>query len=267
MHAEPREGGTHPEIPPASGANSDGGFVRRALIFLLIVQFVLVYLDVTVTFYGASDSLALQDLCSLVIEGSLGGWFSSALTLLVGVAAWLIHRREPPRHSSEARFPGWGLIAAFFAFMALDDGSGLHEALGTAFEDAYASSSRGVAPALLHSFPSYPWQILFGPFLAAGGVFTAWWSARTLPRRGPRILVGLGLGCLVFAVGLDFLEGLPTLYDDASRALRLDEITLPHFSGVVEECSEMLGTGLILTAFGAFLREGLAPPRIESREP
>src|SRR6185436_14077041 len=106
---------------------------------------------------------------------------------------------------------GWTIVCAFFAYMALDDGSGLHEALGTAFEEAYRQAPAGASAWLLSVFPSYAWQILFARLLAAGGAFTLWWSWRRMRDARLRRCVVVALACLVLAVGLDFVEGMETL--------------------------------------------------------
>ena len=227
--------------------------MRTVVVSLLLFEALLVYLDIIVTYYEAIAHSAIQDLCNLVIEGSLGGWFSSVQTLVIGLVVLLIVVRVRAEPAAARRVLGWGVVAFFFLYMAIDDGAAIHEAFGTAFEDveiaASAAGQGGFAARILHSFPSYPWQLLFLPFLGVLGAFTAWFSFRELTRRASRACVAAGLACFALAVGLDFIEGLETPFQRLTALLALHEDTVPHFSGVLEEFIEMLGATLLLRAY------------------
>jgi len=215
-------------------------FARILVTGLIAAELTLVWLDVAVTYYEAIAHPAVQDLCNMVIEDSLSNWFSSVQALLVGLVVFLLSARVGAEGapSSRARARAWAWVAAFFVFLALDDGTGLHEAIGTWFED-----TRGIG-----GFPSYAWQILFVPPLGAWGLFVLLWSRREMTRRG-WLQVLLGVVCFVAAVGIDFVEGMETPYDAITRRLLLHEDTIPHFSGVLEEFVEMFGTTLLLRAY------------------
>ena len=142
----------------------------------------------------------------------------------------------------------WWALAAFFAYLSIDDGVRLHEGVGTAFA---ASGLR----ALAGGFPSYYWQLLFGPFFAAAGLAMAvflWRELRT-PRR--RALVVGAFGLLAAAVGLDFVDGLSAnhpgnVYARISESYRVAQLAfvaglspfdfVVHVSRVVEEAFETL---------------------------
>lgn len=237
--------------PPVSLTLDASVLLRQALVALLVSEFLIVYLDVVVTYFEAIDHPAVSDLCNMVIEEGINNWFSSVQTVVVGLVLLLITMRvalDPA--ATRRRALGWALVALFFLYMGFDDGVGFHEAMGTWFGDSRnaAAGGTGLSAWLLQVFPSYAWQILFLPGLGALGLFTIVWSWRELHPRG-RILVLLGVSCFVFAVALDFVEGMEWPYERLTARFLLHEDTIPHFSGVLEEYTEMLGTTLILYAF------------------
>lgn len=231
----------------------EAGILRRVLVLLVAFELLLVYLDVVVAFFGAVEHEAVQDVCNIVLEGSLPGWFSSVQTLVVSLVVLLIALRVGSQPDSGRRALGWGVVAVFFFYMALDDGSGLHEAMGTAFEDAgraaIAQGATGLGARLLQAFPSYPWQILFVPTLGAMGAFTLVFSHRQIPRRSRRLLIFAGIAIFAVAVGLDFIEGMQVPYERIGASLGLDGDTIPHASGLAEEFLEDFGTTLVLYAY------------------
>lgn len=259
---------TNRDPSPFSGAEArpeervvlaiDGNrLLRTVFAALVVVSLLWVYLDVVVTYYEAIDDVPLQDLCNLVVEGSMGAWFSSVQTLLVGIVLLLIAARESASREGRHQAIGWGIVALFFMYMAFDDGSGFHEAIGTSFENAFRSAADsgagGPAARLLRAFPSYAWQILFVPPLGALGLFTVVWSFREMRRRSSRAMVLSGILCFVLAVALDFVEGIEVPYIELTARLGFHEDTIPHVSGLVEETLENFGTTLLLTAYLSYL--------------
>jgi hypothetical protein len=247
-----------PDSPPLVEVRLESrAILRRALVLLLAFEILLVYLDVVVTFFEALEHEALHDLCNIVLEGSLAAWFSSVQTLVVALITALIGVRVAAEPGARRRAVAWWIVAGFFAYMAMDDGSSLHEAVATAIEDAWreaaAAGEPGVLARALQAFPSYPWQVLLLPALGALGLFTAWWSVREMSRRSYRRLVLAGFACFALAVGIDFVEGLETPYRNLGAAWSLGEDTVPHASGIVEELIEMLGTTFLLYAYLAYL--------------
>jgi hypothetical protein len=142
--------------------------------------------------------------------------------------------------------------------MAIDDGSKLHERIGSAF------SSRVGDGTVLDAFPSYAWQLLFLPAFALLGLFTLVFLWRELGDRAGRLLLLGGISCFVAAVGLDFVEGLDPGYPDHPYrwlAAQLDMYhfsrrrfgrspyeVIAHFSKSIEETIEMFGTTLLWVA-------------------
>jgi len=240
---------------------------RRLLVGVLVVcvaiEIAFVLLDYYVSFAGGSDVPAIRRLFNITREDGLPGWFGPVQTLLLGLTLWLVWAVERRRRPAEWRVAGWAVIASFFTYMAIDDGSKLHERLGSAFGRHIGDGT------VLDSFPSYAWQLLFLPAFALLGVFTLVFSWRELGDRAGRLLLLGGIACFVVAVGLDFLEGLdPGDPDNPYRRLAagLDlyqisrrrfgrspyEVVL-HFSKSIEETIEMFGTTLVWVAVLRYL--------------
>lgn len=215
-----------------------------------------VVLDVWFCLGNGLGSPPLGEVFDATSETGLGSWLSVtqaallALTL-AGVAA--LHRADgAPR----VRRRGWALLAGFFAYLAVDDGVRLHENVGAAFGRT-AADQTGLAAL----FPSYNWQLLFGPPLVALGGFTAVFLWREVP--GARWRVAGAFALLAAAVGLDFIDGLDAAhplhaYAWLARDGRLDATALAlfdregldaviHVSRAVEESLEMVAMTLLWT--------------------
>lgn len=154
---------------------------------------------------------------------------------------------------------GWLALAAGVSYLALDDGTMLHERVGSAFA-ASAASESGLGGA----FPSYYWQLVLGPVFAAGGLFMAVFLWREF--RAPRLrafVVG-AFALLATAVALDFVDGLGeghplNVYAQLADGLDLTRWTVPmlglsgldavvHVSRAVEESLEMAAMTLLWAA-------------------
>jgi hypothetical protein len=219
------------------------------LLTFLGVEIVLVLLDILV---GQAPHVmrSMRKLCDMAGESSMANWISSAQTLLVAAVAWLAGVRARVEGASRPRRAAWAAIAGFFLFMALDDGSMLHERLGTLFErQLEQGGALGCCGWLQHSLGSYHWIALLGPLFAAMGIFMLVFLWRELGSRQARVTLLLALGCLAVAVGLDYLEGTETGYIGVMRLLHWDADPVKHYSRVLEELIELFGTTLFLVTF------------------
>jgi hypothetical protein len=107
-----------------------------------------------------------------------------------------------------------------------------------------------VLGSLYDSFPSYTWQMVFGPFFMAIGIFIIWflWKALEPRRLWYWFLVGMSLYAV--AIGLDFVEGLDSEpYEGIAAFLSTEEYRIEHLSKTLEEFLEMLGTTIFLIVF------------------
>jgi hypothetical protein len=142
--------------------------------------------------------------------------------------------------------------------MAADDGAKIHERMGSIFSEVNrATGSDPPADALEHlqgMFPSYDWQLVALPLLAAAGLFMLVFLLREIRDRKGRLLLFLAPGFMATAVGLDFIEGL----DDSHawniqvwirEAFGLTKYTVRHFAKSLEEFLEMVAITLLLMLF------------------
>lgn len=218
---------------------------------------VVVVLDVWFCLANGLGSVPLGEVFDATSEIGLGSWLSvtqaALLALTLGGVAALHRAAGAPR----ARRWGWAVLACFFAYLAVDDGVRLHERVGAAF-GATAAADTGLGAL----FPSYNWQLLFGPALAGFGGFTALFLWREVP--GARLRTAGAFALLATAIGLDFVDGLDpehplNAYAWLARDGRLDATALVlfdregldavvHVSRAVEESLEMVAMTLLWTA-------------------
>jgi hypothetical protein len=243
---------------------------RRVLVAVFLacvaIELLLVWLDYYVNYGQWTRIGAVRRLVNITREDGLAGWFQPVQTLLVAGTVWAIWLVERRRAPGLGRSVGWAVVASFFTYMALDDGTKMHERFGTAVSVMNERGGAGaVDDALLGGFPSYPWQIVFLPIFAALGAFTALFLWRQLAGAFSRLLVVAGLGCFVIAVGLDFVEGLPHRHPlnvqtwvvetfdfhrfSRRRFGRSAIDATAHFSKSIEETLEAFGTTLLWLAF------------------
>ena len=226
--------------------------------------------------YGALvDVGALRRLFNLAREDGLASWLQSTQTLLAGSTLWIVYGLVRSQSASKWVQRGWLVLAAFFTYMAVDDGAQIHERLASTL-DAVAGE-RAVS-----FFPSYTWQIVFLPVFITLGLFVLAFLWRELPSVRERAWLVGALGCLGFAVGLDFLEGLDVgdslnVYAHIARTdegLRVWSFSrfgssaydsLRHFSRAVEESLEMLAIATFWSLFIGHLAKVAADVRVFQR--
>ncbi len=231
-------------------------------------------LDYFVNYRRWTPVLAMRRWADISSEQSLSSWMAITQTFMVGLTLWLIVvlvGREPA--VKRWRVAGWSILALFFTYMAMDDGTRFHEGMGSVFSylfnrDAEEGQVASLGMQVAHSFPSYYWQVVFVPPFAAVGLFMLWFIWREI--REPRMLwlTVAALGFLATAVGLDFVEGLdeghPWNLWSRLASPALDLITqrlygepayetLVHFSQSVEETFEMFGNTLFWVVFLNYL--------------
>lgn len=117
-----------------------------------------------------------------------------------------------------------------------------------------AAARAGQPPPPQLEFRSYGWQIIFVPIFGVAGLAMIAFLWIELQSMGRRLLVVVAVGCMAFAVGLDYIEGMKpddplNIYariaerydfeDFTRRRFRTSELTaLIHFSKSFEETIE-----------------------------
>ena len=223
---------------------------KRVLIFCLVAEVLFVFLDYHVNYAEWTDIGAMRRMFNTAREDGLASWFAITQTLLAGLTLGLIYLSVKNSGAVRWRSTGWLILTLFFLYMAVDDGAQFHERFGSAFK-----AMREDAGGSFDFFPSYTWQILFLPFLAAAGLFMLGFLWHELSSKSSRILLLTAVSFQVLAVSLDFVEGLDPehrwnlytiiseRYDvDMWAAERFGETSydaLRHFSKSIEETLEM----------------------------
>lgn len=221
--------------------------VRRAVLALLGIELVLVVMDLIFAFAKVVDLRLVQRLWNTAREDSFATWFASSQALLVALA--LLGLALTRRAAGSRGALGWGLLAAFFAAVSADDALSIHERAGGALR-------RGLFADGASWFPSYSWQLMFGPLLVVIALAMIAFLARNLAPH-LRLWIVAGLAMAAFAVGMDFVEGLDGAFDRIAAALHLSPYTVSHLSKVTEELLEMAGTTMFFGAFALQLAEEL----------
>jgi hypothetical protein len=233
--------------------------IRRIFWCFLGIELLIVFLDVFVNHYQWCSVGSIRRMLNITREDSLSNWFSSLQAIMVGSVLWLIAfavRKQIQDY--KRKFYCWAGIGSFFIYMGIDDAIKFHERMGTAFKDILSRSAETSGPGILNSahnaFPSYPWQMIFGPFFMAIGIFMLWFLWKELLPQKLRYLLLVAIWLYVLAVGLDFVEGLDNKpYEGIASFFSTEDFRIRHMSKALEEFLEMFGTTIFLTVFLKYL--------------
>ena len=233
---------------------------RRVLLFCITVEILFVFLDYHINYSEWTQIGAMRRMFNIAREDGLASWFATTQTLMAGLTLGLIYLAVKKRLGARWEATGWLVLASFFIYMAIDDGAQLHERLGSTF-----AAMREDAGSSLDFFPSYTWQLIFLPFFGALGLFMLVFLWRQLDSTSSRVLLLTAISFQVFAVGMDFVEGLDpehrwNLYTAISDRYDLEPWTqarfgetaydaLQHFSRSGEEALEMAAISILWFLF------------------
>ena len=231
--------------------------VKRVFWILLGLELLIVFLDLFVNHYEWTSIGSIRRMVNITREDSLANWFSSLQVIIVGVIIWLnaiAIKMQPSIVNSKRRLYCWASIGSFFIYMGIDDAIKFHERMGTAFrtvlERVYASSGPGILTSMYSAFPSYTWQMVFGPFFLAMGIFIIWFLWKELASRKLWYMFITAICLYAIAVGFDFVEGLDNdPYSEIARFFSTKTFRIRHISKTIEEFLEMFGTTFFLVAF------------------
>lgn len=220
---------------------------RRALIIVFVacvsMEVLFFILDLVINYQRGSEIRAIRRIFNTAREGSLPSWFGVIQTFVIGVIALINVALLNKVDSSTRRQVGWLLMAIAFIYISADDDAKIHERLGT------ASKSFEFMSGALQAYPSYAWQIVLGPLFAALGFFILYFLWNELTKPIERFAVLAALGCLAFAVFLDYLEGLDDGYALLLENTDWSKPAVKHFSKSIEEVMEMFGMTIFLIVF------------------
>ena len=234
---------------------------RRVFLCCLLLELAFVLLDYHVNYGRLTDVGAIRRLTNIAREDGLASWFGVTQTMLVALTAWVLWLLVRASGAARWRRVGWLTVSVLFTYMAVDDGAQLHERFGTLW--SLVREARGLTT--LGWFPSYDWQVLFLPVFGTFGIVLLVFLRYELAGRSAYAMVLVAIGCLVLAVGLDFVEGLNdehpwNLYSWVVARVELGEFTqarfrqspyqtMDHFARSAEEFLEMLAMTLFWVTF------------------
>lgn len=227
--------------PSHSSYRPDDGLIARVFFTLLGLELLLVLLDATLNYNAWTSSPPIRRLFNIAREDSLAAWLSSAQTFVVGFVLLAIHWTAKARGRPRFETFGWALLSAFFFYLAVDDGSALHERMGTAFKSS----------AVAADFPTYAWHMIYAPLFAGMGLFMVMFLSANLNSKTLKHWFFAALTCYVTAEVLDFIEGLQGAisYAGLAEATGLSATLVSHAGRVAEEFLEIFGTTLFLVTF------------------
>ena len=223
---------------------------------LLTVEIAILMLDALVTELGRISIGAARRFFNITREDGIPNFFSSFQMLSVGVVLLLITLvvSRQNRGSRSRVVWGWGLVTGLFFYMGLADATKLHERLGTIFSVLVTGPKDQPNPGLLGQlydvFSSYTWQLIFGPSVAAAGLFVFIFLMRQLPALYLNLLVCSALGLFAIAMGMDFVEGTENgIMVGVADVFSTFPDRAVHFSKSIEESLEMAGSTIFLFVF------------------
>jgi hypothetical protein len=224
---------------------------RWVLTVAIGIELLLVVGDIVMNRMALVDIGAVRRFWNIAREDGVATWFGATQTWTVGLTALLLYLVQ--RHEDRPRWRrvGWLVIGIVLLYMAMDDGSEFHERVGTAIKETWGDPDAETGG--LVGFPSYAWQVVFGPLLALFGGFVLVFVFAEMRAGGDRALVVVAVALLGTAVALDFMEGLDidsslNLQGYLVRNLDWVEDSVRHYFKSLEEFLEMLAMTLLWVA-------------------
>jgi hypothetical protein len=246
--------------------------VRNIALAAVSIEIALVVLDFSLNYARPGANSSIRRLFNITREDALASWFATTQTFLIALTLCVITVlvRQGKRSALSRR--GWLAVTLFFFYMAVDDGTKLHERVGSALGDLFEKGSTTDSTwisRVVEANPSYNWQLFLMPVFLVAGVAMLLFLWREVTDRRDRALLLLALACFAVAIGLDFVEGLDE-DDPRNPYVRLDSwleldvwagprfdksgfAAVVHFSKSLEEFLEMFGNTLMWVVFLRYL--------------
>lgn len=231
--------------------------LRAVLVLWGSIIIFLVLADIFINHLEWISSGAIQRLVNITRDDGLPNWFSSIQLLSISIVVWSIFlslKYSKPNLMKKGIYGwGWSIIAFFFTYLAVDDGSKMHERVGTYFSDKMEflqTYNPGFLSKIYDVFPSYGWQFVFVPVFGLIALYILYFLYKNLESKAQIIYIVFAFGCYVASVVLDFFEGMDEgIYDPLIAFFKTELHTIQHFSKLVEEIFEMVGNTLFMVVF------------------
>jgi len=259
--------------------------VGRWLVAVGAVLVGLALLDWLVAWDGEGWPDAIRRLCNAAREDSLASWVATVQAAGIAAVAWACWRVVREGDASPRRRVGWLVVALVTTWLAVDEGARVHERLGTVVDAALRTARRdpqtGGVVGWLGRYPSYGWQLVVAPPLAAAALFFLVFLGREAGGGWARRALWVGCALVGVAVALDFVEGLDrehpwNAYAHLAAGERFDDwsrrrfgtgayATTLHLGRVVEELIELWAGALFLGVLVACLFRAAPEIRLRAR--
>jgi hypothetical protein len=228
---------------------------RLLFSFFLYTVLLLVVLDVVFAYFRLSPYSQVQRFCNLAREDGVGTYFSVIQTFIVGQTALALAFCARVEKASTMNSYAWLAVGSFFFLLSLDDGSLLHERIGSVISIVAANNlaEQNAFTRTVEAYPSYLWQLSIGPVYLLIGFAVVYFLLREATSYQIRLIVLTGVFCIGTAFVLDFIEGAEWLHSRVAETLGVTRYTVRHFSKVLEESLELLGVSHFLLAFWQML--------------
>ncbi len=220
---------------------------KNLLTAVISIPVFLFFIDSFIYSYHLDIHRKLAVLFDITLEANIPTWYSSLVAMAVGLAGLLIveHYHAIKQRSKMAI---WLLISLFFVYMSIDDTSQFHERVATVWAIHAKTTDNATALSIINNFESYYWQLLFLPIFATIAFAMLYVIKTEFKVKQAQWYFIAGLSSFVFAVALDYIDGIDSYYDYVIQRTGVNFQSLEHFSRAVEEMTEMIGLGFILTA-------------------
>ena len=221
--------------------------LKNLLTAVITIPIFLFFFDSLVNSYSHAIPSKIRVLFDITLEANIPTWYSSVIALFVGLAGFLIVQHYYSlKHTSKIII--WSVISLFFIYMSMDDTSQFHERIATAWANYAKSSNDTLSSTLAGNFESYYWQLLFLPIFGSIGFVMLYVIKTEFKNALAQKLFIAGLCCFVLAVALDYIDGVDRYYEFIIQNTSIQFKALEHLSRAVEEMTEMIGLGFILTS-------------------
>ena len=222
---------------------------------LLAIAIALVLLDAAISEFDWISIGAAQRLFNITREDGIPNFFSTFQMLGVGVVVLLITlvvKRKGKRNSNVVI--GWAVVAGLMLMLGFDDGTKLHERVGSIFGEVVTDSAdeprMGPLGSIYDAFPSYTWQLVVAPVYGVAGLFMLAFLLSELPSVRLKELALLAIALFAVAESMDFIEGLENDgFDTIADLFSTSHGRVVHFSKSIEEFLEMVATTTFLFVF------------------
>lgn len=225
---------------------------EKMIVALVLGAVIFLMLDMLIYHAWLGLPSKIGVLFNITLEGNIPTWYSSNLALITGFMAVLAAHYDYKNGHKRAMW-AWLAIGLFFIYMSMDDAAKIHERVATVLasniEVAPVKGEASLLAMAIVNFQSYYWQLLILPFFGVAGLAMLIYVTREFGNLQAKKYFYMGFSCYVFAVLLDYLDGMPSSYDVIIQNTNIAFSQARHTSRAIEEFIEMLGTSFILMSF------------------